>query len=261
MKCAHTITLVSLLLVTVIGAGCGSVCNPAVIQAFAKPHEVDVTAENYVLQPPDEIAVHCTKVPEINLQVQRIRPDGKVSFEGLGEMEVAGMTVGEVVEMMRQKVAELYKLIGDYPIEVRVVGFRSKVFYVLGQVDIPGVKIYTGRDSVLTAVSEAHVSVTAWEQRTRVIRPSRDPNVKPKIFKVNYMRMIARGEASKDVLLQEGDIIYIPPTILAAIAMKLEEAIRPLARAFSGAYMVQNPPTESRTSSSGTYGGGGYRGY
>src|SRR3972149_3234108 len=157
MKCAHTISLVSLLLAPVMGAGCGSVCTPADIQAFAKPHEVDVTAENYVLQPPDEIAVHCTKVPEINLQVQRIRPDGKVSFEGLGEMEVAGMTVGEVVEMMRQKVAELYKLIGDYPIEVRVVGFRSKVFYVLGQVDIPGVKIYTGRDSVLTAVSEAHV--------------------------------------------------------------------------------------------------------
>jgi hypothetical protein len=121
------------------------------------------------------------------------------------------------------------------------------------------VKIYTGRDSVLTAVSEAHISVTAWEQRTRVIRPSRDPNVKPKIFKVNYKRMIARGDASKDVLLQEGDIIYIPPTILAAIAMKLEEAIRPLARAFSGAYMVQNPPTEGRTSSSGMY--GGYRGY
>ncbi|MBN2269790.1 MAG: polysaccharide biosynthesis/export family protein [Sedimentisphaerales bacterium] len=258
MNYAHTITVVALLLVPVIGGGC-SVCNPADIQAFAKPHEVDVTAEDYVLQPPDDIAIHCTKVPEIHLQVQRIRPDGKVSFEGLGEMQVAGKTVGEVVEMMRQKVAELYKLIGDYPIEVRVVGFRSKVFYVLGEVDMPGVKIYTGRDSVLTAISEAHVSITGWEQRTRVIRPSHDPNVKPKVFKVNYKRMITRGDATKDVLLQEGDIIYIPPTILSAIAMKLEEAIRPLARAFSGAYMSQNWPTESRTGTSGNY--GGYRGY
>jgi len=261
MNYAKTITVVALLLIAAAGAGCGSVCNPADIQAFAKPHEVDVTADNYVLQPPDDIAIHCTKVPEIHLQVQRIRPDGKVSFEGIGEMEVAGKTIGEVVEMMRQKVAELYKLVGDYPIEVRVVGFRSKVFYVLGQVDMPGVKIYTGRDSVLTAISEAHVSVTAWEQRTRVVRPSRDPNVKPKIFKVNYKRMIARGDASKDVLLQEGDIIYVPATILASIAMKLEEAIRPLARAFSGAYMIQNVPGgDSRTGSSGMY-GGGYRGY
>jgi hypothetical protein len=71
--------------------------------------------------------------------------------------------------------------------------------------------------------------------------------------------MIARGDTTKNVLLQEGDIIYIPPTILAAIAMKIEEAIRPLARAFSGAYMIQNPPLETRTGTGGMY--GGYRGY
>jgi hypothetical protein len=44
--------------------------------------------------------------------------------------------------------------------------------------------------------------------------------------------------------------------------MKIEEAIRPVARAFSGAYMIQNPPGgESRTGGGGMYGGGGYRGY
>lgn len=54
--------------------------------------------------------------------------------------------------------------------------------------------------------------------------------------------MIVHGDISKDVLLQEGDTIYVPPTVLAAIALKIEEVIRPIARAFSGVCIVQAGP-------------------
>ena len=37
---------------------------------------------------------------------------------------------------------------------------------------------------------------------------------------------------------QEGDIIYVTPTVLAAVAMKVEEFLRPIARAFSGYYIM-----------------------
>ena len=50
------------------------------------------------------------------------------------------------------------------------------------------------------------------------------------------------------MLLEEGDIVYVPPTILAAAGLILEEFISPVARAFYGAYLVSNPP--------GTYEGG-----
>jgi polysaccharide export outer membrane protein len=183
--------------------------------------------------------------------VQRIRPDGKVSFEGLGEFVVAGKTPSQVAEMLGKKVEDLYKLIGEYPIEVRVVDYRSKVFYVMGQVFSPGAKIHTGRETVLLSVAEAMPNPMAAKSKVRVIRPSADPSINPKAFKVNFKRMITHGEISQDVLLQEGDVIYVPPTILAAIALKIEEFIRPLARAFSGAYMLQNPPA-SRKESSGS---------
>ena len=45
----------ALLLIMVVGAGCSSGCNPADIAAFARPDKVDVTAADYVLQPPDEM--------------------------------------------------------------------------------------------------------------------------------------------------------------------------------------------------------------
>ena len=129
-------------------AGCFS-SQPKDIEAFLKPHEVIVTAERYMLQPPDEIEVHCTKVPEIHLQRQRIRPDGKVGFESLGEFEAAGKTPEELANELQQKVIQLYKLAGDKPVEVRLIAYQSKFYYVLGQVYLPGPKVYTGRDSVL----------------------------------------------------------------------------------------------------------------
>jgi len=220
-------------------AGCFS-SHPADIKAFAKPDQVIVTADRYVLQPPDEIEVHCSMVPEIHLQRQRVRPDGKVSFEALGEFEAAGKTPKELGDELQQKVIQLYTLIGDKPIEVRLIAYQSKSFYVLGQVYLPGPKIYTGRDSVLSALAEAQPNPMAWLERVQVIRPSADKNVKPKIFELNFDRMAAHGDTSKDVLLQEGDIIYVPPTVLAAMAMKVEEVIRPIARAFAGVNIVQS---------------------
>ncbi len=246
MKALRTLVLAALLIAISLIAGCFS-SNPEDIRAFVKPYEVDVTAENYVFQPPDEIEIHCAQVPEIDMQRQRIRPDGKISFEALGEIEVAGKTPEEVTSIIQQKVADLYTLPGDHPVDVRVAVYASKVYYVLGQVAQPGPRNYTGRDNLLTALAVANPAATAWEQRVQVIRPSVNEDERPMIFEVNYAKMIAHGDISKNVLLEEGDIVYVPPTILASVAMTIEEFIRPIARAFYGYYLVSNPPTSQQS--------------
>jgi len=252
MKYSWIISVAILTLIMISQTGCYS-SHPKDIEAFLRPDKVDVTAEDYVLQPPDEVEVRCSRVPEIDQQRQRIRPDGKISFETLGEIEAAGRTPEQVANILRAKVLELYKLEGEKPIDIRIVAFQSKVFYVLGQVMSPGPKIYTGRDTALTAITHARLNPMAWKERIQVIRPSKDRNVKPKIFEANFERMVVHGDTSKDVLLQEGDIIYVPPTVLAVLALKIEEALRPIARAFSGAYIMQQPWGTTRY-----YGGGGY---
>lgn len=255
MRHVRIVGIAGTLLLVISIAGCFS-SNPRDIEAFTKPYEVNVTSDKYVLQPPDEIEIRCSAVPEIHMQRQVIRPDGKISFEAMGEIEVAGKTPKEVGGILQQKVASLYNtknLPGENPVDVRIVVYRSKVYYVLGQVLRPGTKLYTGRDSVLTALAEAQPNTMAWEQRVQVVRPSADENVKAKIFEVNFDKMTVRGNTSKDVLLQEGDIVYVPPTILAAIAMVIEEAISPIARAFYGAYLLQNPPISQQGYSPGGY--------
>ncbi len=235
----HVIFYAALALAATAG-GCFS-SNPQDIQAFTRPKAVDVTAQSYILQPPDEIEIQCSRVPEIHLQRQRIRPDGMVSFEKLGEIMAAGRTPKQLSDAITARVTSLYSLVGDKPIDVRVVVFESSFYYVLGQVFYEGPKVVTGRDSVLHALARARPTVLAWKERVQVIRPSRDPNGKPKIFELNYARMIAHGDLSKNVLLEEGDIIFVPPTVLAAIAMKIEEAVRPIGRAFSTVNIVEGP--------------------
>ncbi len=242
MKCVRPITnfvFIATLLVIAIGlTGCFS-SNPKDIEAFLKPHQANVTADKYLLQPPDEIEIHCARIPELNLQKQRIRPDGKVSFENIGEFMAAGKTPSELSASMQKQLSTLYTLVGDQPIEVRIMAFQSKKYYVLGQVTNPGPKIYSGRETVFTALSAAQPNPMAWLDRIQVVRPSGDASIRPKIFEVDFDRMSAHGDATMNVLLQEGDVIYVPPTVLAAIAMKIEEFIRPIARAFTGANIVQ----------------------
>ncbi len=106
-----------------VGLIAGCVAKPENIQAFARTYEVNVTAQNYIVQPPDELEVFCSQapdVPEIHKQRQRVRPDGKISLEALGEIEVAGKTPKEIVAAIEERVKTLYTLPGDHPVDVRV---------------------------------------------------------------------------------------------------------------------------------------------
>jgi len=243
-----------LLACVVLLGGCFA-SHPEDIQAWVKPYEANVTADRYIVQPPDELELRCAQVPEVNMQRQRVRPDGKISFEVLGDFEVAGKTPEEISVDVGKRIKELYTLPGDHAVDVRVAAFGSHVYYIVGQVSRPGPRNFTGRDSTLTAISEAQPNPLAWQKRIQVVRPAAQEGTEPYIFEINYKRMVIKGDTTKDVLLQEGDVIYVPPTILAGIGIVLEEFISPVARAFYGAYLVQNPPGSNQGYS--PYGGGG----
>ena len=130
MKSLRLISIIVLSLITISLSGCFS-SYPAAIEAYLKPDKVDVTAERYVLQPPDQIVVNCSEVPEIHGHAQLIRPDGKISFEDIGEVEAAGRTPEQLANVLRGKILELYKLEGDNPVDIRILTYQSKKYYGL----------------------------------------------------------------------------------------------------------------------------------
>ena len=182
-----------------------------------------------------------------------------LSFEALGEIFVAGRTPAQVADELKLRIAGLYTLPGDEPIDVRISAFRSKAYYVLGQVAAPGRKPYTGRETVLSAIADATPNVMAWNGRIQVIRPSGLEEVPPKVFEISYNRMQKHGDLRLNVLLQEDDIVYVPPTPFAAVALAIEQVMRPIARAFSGVFIVQSGGDilSGDTTNSNAFGGGG----
>lgn len=222
-----------LLTLIVILSGCFS-ARPEDVEAFLRPDETEVTADDYIFQPPDQVTVISTKIPELRGTertvglTQTVRPDGYISFETVGEVFVAGKTPRQVAEIIGERLRKLYTFASDYPIDVRIARNQSKYYYIIGMVANPGAQIYTGRETTLSAIAKAVPNVQAWEEETQIIRPSLALTEKPKIFKLNFKRMIEHGDMRGNVLLQEGDIIYVPPTILASIGLTLQEIVGPL---------------------------------
>ncbi len=234
MKVRPLYLLVVLSAISIGLAGCYS-ANPDDVKAFLRPDQADVTEDTYILQPPDGLTIISSKIPELARSslgssqglTQTIRPDGKISVESVGEIMVAGKTPRQVADIISKKMQELYKLTSDYPVDVRVTN-RSKYYYILGQVNRPGAQIYTGRETTLSAICKAVPNVRAWEQVIQVIRPSLNLEEGPKIFELNFERMLEHGDMSGNVLLAEGDVIYVPPTILGSVGLLLEEIVGPL---------------------------------
>jgi len=63
---------------------------------------------------------------------------------------------------------------------VQVTEFKSKVVYVFGQVDEPGTKPFTGRDTLLDMLGQARLNENAWPQKIVIVRPNEDPSIKQK---------------------------------------------------------------------------------
>lgn len=207
--------------------------RPEDMAAFDKPYEKLVTMEEYVLEPPDQVTIISTKVSQIPSTgttaglTQTINPDGTISLEDIGRIKVAGMPPRQVAELLAERFAAFYRFESEYPVDVQVQNM-SKHYYVVGQVLYPGAQLFDGRETTLSAVTKAVPNYLAWEEKIQVIRPAAGPNQRSRVFSMNFKKMAEHGDMRQNLLLQEGDIIYVPPTILASIGLTLQEIVGPM---------------------------------
>ena len=56
-------------------------------------------------------------------------------------------------------------------------------------------------------------------------------------------RVLRKGDSQQNILLQPGDIVYVQPTILAAIGKVVAEIVAPIGQAMSPAIQAQQLST------------------
>ncbi len=203
-------------------AGCGP--NQRDINAFMHSWEASVSGTEYEVHPPDSIEITSANVPEIDGETVAINPDGKVSLRLAGEVKVAGMTPTVIARKLEAILAKYYV---NPVVSVRVAERRSKRIYVFGQVSNVGAHPYTGRDTVLSTLAQAKPTFIAWERNVKVIRPSHEDK-KRHVVTVDTNKITEQGNLELNFLLEEGDIVYVPPTPLGWIGLKVQELLNPI---------------------------------
>lgn len=224
-------TFTRIALITVLGGtmgGCASnkkKSSETDILHFLRGHEHQVSAIEYRVGIPDAIAITAPRVLEIDGETQRIRPDGKISLRLLGDVKVVGMTAKEIAAKLEVLLSRYY---ADPKVDVRVVSYQSKNYYVYGMAGGVGPKPYTGRDTLFDAVIKAGTNFLSWTSRVKVIRPAHGDRP-VRVIQVDMDKMAKTGDWSQNILLEPDDIVYIPPTPGGWIGLQIRSVLYPVA--------------------------------
>ncbi len=211
---------------TLLFACCAAGCGPTHGQMinFLRAHDTVASTGHYTVRPPDMLTIHAPGAEEIDGTYQVVRPDGKIVLRLLGEVQVAGMTTAQIADKLKAQLSRYYV---EPEVVLEISRYRSQFFYVFGQVSSPGAKPYTGHDTLLKALADAQPTFLAWRSRIRVVRPSPEPGGQKTII-IDLDKMVRSGDVQQNILLQEGDIIEVPPTPLAWLGLRIRELLYPI---------------------------------
>ena len=164
----------------------------------AKPPE-----EFYVIGAGDGLTINVWKEPTLSGGV-KVRPDGFVTLPLINEVQVVGLTTGQ----LRKTLEEKYKEYTTDPfVTIRVEGIASSEVFLLGQVGRPGAFPLIGNESILQLLTRAGgLSLFADRSNIRVVRRDGDRVTE---YVVDYDAII-KGDLRQDVLLRPGDRIIVP---------------------------------------------------
>jgi polysaccharide biosynthesis/export protein len=170
-----------------------------------------VVGENYVLKPSDVVSVEVYQEQDLNKSV-RIEGDGSVALALIGKVKVAGMTVAEAQSL----ITDLYNrdYLVDPQVSVLVVQFSPKVVHILGSVNSPGVvQIPPDRNLTLTEAIAGVRGVSRLGNPKSIIIKRVDEDGRARQMEVNFSRIVTDPNV-KDVILEEGDTIWVPERII-----------------------------------------------
>lgn len=160
-------------------------------------------AEDYRLGPGDVLNISVWGFEELKLEQIAIRPDGKVSFPLVGEVQAEGLTPGELAMNLTNGLSEYVK---DPKVTANVFKFRTTRVYVLGEVSKPGLYELEKQHNLLDAIGAAGgYTKDAAKKKVHIIHA--DQTGKP--VEVNLLNLLQRGDMTQNYALREGDVVYL----------------------------------------------------
>jgi len=156
-------------------------------------------AGDYIIGEGDGLDVFVWGIKELNVSV-KVRPDGKITIPGIGDVKASGVTPHELQKHLVVKLKELVKT-PNVTVTVREIT-NSKVYIFGGGVKSSVYDLYR-RTTLLQLLCTLGEVKYADLQRAYLLRNG-------KKVKENFENLFAGGVISEDVALETNDSIYIP---------------------------------------------------
>lgn len=178
----------------------------------------------YTLGANDVIEINVLRHPEVSGQYI-INQEGKIQYEFVGDVHIAGQTKDEVAGSLQEVLTEF---IISPEVTVKIVGYNSKVVYVIGEVGAPG-KIFMRGDTITVreALLQAGLPLlTAKVEKSRLFTPS--AGGVPEQKKVNVKSLLYKGDLRENLVMKPGDTLFIPPTAMTKVMRTIQPVAAPI---------------------------------
>ncbi len=166
---------------------------------------------DYILQPSDLIRVVIFQQDDLLREV-RITQENTITLPLIGSIDVSGLTVRQVEEVIRERYNRDYLV--NPQVNLTVLEYSERTVQVVGAVNKPGAIIFPPEQKmgIVEAIARAggH-SRMADLRKVRLTRTSSDG--KTENFTVNIDDLM-KGESGKQWLLHKGDVIFVPERLL-----------------------------------------------
>ncbi len=183
-------------------AGCAPRLSKEVEAQAAAAGVVD--QEHYRLGPEDIIEVSVWKEPELTKQIM-VRPDGKISYPLIGEIQAAGKSVKELREEISKR---LEKFVTDAQVTVLLLKPQHYKIYVVGKVAKPG-EFLVGRPATVMQALAMAGGLTPFAAPGSIVILRRTGGGE-QVFPFDY-KAVSRGESlEQNRTLQPGDVVVVP---------------------------------------------------
>ncbi|MCK4414464.1 MAG: polysaccharide biosynthesis/export family protein [Candidatus Eisenbacteria sp.] len=215
------------LCVTVVGvlAGCSRSPHPLLVSgggAVAAPRALAPSADvEYSLHVGDELRILVVGQPEFT-GVVKVRPDGRISAPGAGDLQASGQTVHELTEELR---AQLRRLIRYPDVSVMLTSYAEEVVYVLGEVNAPGDHAYMPDMTALHALGAAAGHTSSAALGSVLVLRRTGPNALD-VYRLDLDAAVDGDPLGRDVFLRPYDVVFVPRNFIAEVNLFVDRFVR-----------------------------------
>ncbi len=156
-------------------------------------------AGDYVIGEGDGLDVAVWGVKDLTFSV-KVRPDGKITVPGLGDVPASGQTPAELQTSLSVKLKELVK---NPIVTVTVKEITNSKVYIFGGGVKAGVHDLSRRTTLLQLLCTIGEVKTADLKKSYLLRNG-------KKIKEDFHKLFISGETEDDTVLESGDSLFMP---------------------------------------------------